>query len=105
FRSALPGVLSPAIVLFPELSELPLETYHCERSARRIAAFVLLLRASSHPCLSLVVHSDNAVADRQLARHRKIHQSAGGLMRNNIEMDRGAAKELAKRNQPHIGPT
>jgi hypothetical protein len=51
----------PAIVLFPDL---PFQSNHRERGARRIAAFVLFLRARSHPRLRLIVHRDNAIADR-----------------------------------------
>src|SRR5262249_42774068 len=99
-RSELPEMSLPAIALFPDL---PPELNHRQRSTRRIAAFVLLFRAGPHPGLRLVVHRNNAVTDRQLARYREIHQSGGGLMRNNMKGEGVPANDAPKRPHPFMG--
>src|SRR5262249_39801087 len=89
----------PAIALCPDLSRgLPLQANHRQRGARRIAAFVLLLRARPQPGLRLIIHGNDTVADRQSARDRKVHQATGGLVRNDFEMDGVAANDATERD-------
>ncbi len=74
-----------------------------KRGARGIAAFILLLGAGARPGLRFAVDGDDAVADRDLARHRKLHQSARGLVRDDLEMNGVAADDAAERDGAVIG--
>ena len=74
-------------------------------SAARAASPPLLsslARARAQACV-LVVDGEDAVAERQLSRHRQIHQPARGFHRDDLEMDGLAADDAAERDRRVIG--
>src|SRR3954452_12431011 len=74
------------------------DAQHGERGPRGIAALVHLGDAGSRPHPILVVDGQDAVAEGQAARHRKIHQRPRGFLRHDLEMDGVAADHTAERN-------
>src|SRR5437763_311585 len=71
--------------------------------ARGIATLVHLAGARPRPGLRLGIDGDDAVAERELFRHRKIHQRARGFDRDDLEMDGVAADHAAERDRGVIG--
>ena len=74
-----------------------------QRRARRVAALVALGQARARPGLRLVVDGEDAVAERKLARDRKIDQRARRLHRHDVEMEGLAPDHAAERDHAVIG--
>ena len=96
-------VVSVRRAIAQRFSEPALERDQRQRRARGVAAFVLLFHARAGQGLRLVLDGDDAVADRQSARQRKLHQAARRLMRDDLEMDGLAADDAAERDGAVIG--
>jgi hypothetical protein len=76
---------------------------HGEHRARGVAALVELGGARPRPSLRFGIDGDDAVAERKLSRHRKIHQRTRGLDGDNLEMDGVAADHATERDGGVIG--
>jgi hypothetical protein len=84
-------------------ADAALEPHHRQDGAHRIAALVGLFHARARPGLRLGIDGENAVADRKALRHRKIHERAGGFLRDDFEMNGVAANDAAERHRAVIG--
>ena len=69
-----------------------------ERCARGVAAFVAFVYSGALPGLMLVVDGKNAVAERNPARDRQVHEPACGFLCHDIEMNGVAADHATKRH-------
>ena len=73
-----------------------LEADERERRARGIAALVALVELRAFARLRIGVDGDDAVADRDAARDRQVHQRARRFKRHDLEMQRLAADDAAE---------
>src|SRR5262249_14387761 len=80
-----------------------LDAEHRKRGTRSIAPLVEFGGTRPRPGLLLIVHSQNAVAERKFSRDSQIHQPARGFHRDDFEMDGFALDDAAERDRGVIG--
>ena len=91
---------SPSVSLSREPA---LDAQHGERRLRRAAALVQFGDAGAGPGLRLGLDGEDAVAERQAARDREVHQRARALAGDDLVVARLAADDAAERHRGVVG--